>query len=225
MSLSQIEVFCWERVCIYQLNLCQMICTNLSVEARSQRPNNPTRTICDVRSLLGQKWSDPKLQETLKSLHYRVHGENDKPVISVNIQEQERIFTPEEVAGILMAKLRDTAAARLGEDIKYAVVAVPTGFNSRQREAIKDAGATVGLHVLRTLNDSTAAVIAYELDRESEEQNVIVLDLGASKTDVTVFNIDEGYIEPIAAVSRPISGRIFNRRLVDLWVEKCPPNT
>lgn len=95
MSLSQIEVFYWERVCIYQPNLCQTMCTNLSVEARSQRPNNPLRTICDVRSLLGQKWSDPKLQEALKSLHYRVHGENHKPVISVNIQGQERIFTPE----------------------------------------------------------------------------------------------------------------------------------
>lgn len=118
-----------------------------------------------------------------------------------------------------MAKLRNTAAARLGKDIKYAVVAVPTSFTSRQREAIKDAGATVGLHVLRTLKDLSAAVIACELDNESEEQNVIVLDLGASKTDVT------GYIEPIAAVSRPISGRIFNRRLVDLWVEKRPPNT
>lgn len=165
--------------------------------------------------LLGQRWSDPNFQDIIKSLHCRVRGREDRPVITVNIQGQEHTFTPEYIAGLVMGKLRDTTAAKLGEDVGYAVVTVPTSFNDNQRQAVKDAGATVGLNVLRIINESTAAVIAYELDRSDEEQNVVVLDFGASKTDVTVVTIDYGVIETLATVSTPISGRLYNRQLVD----------
>lgn len=114
-----------------------------------------------------------------------------------------------------MGKLRDTAAAKLGEEVGHAVVAVPTSFNDNQRQAVKDAGATVGLNVLRIINESTAAVIAYELERSDDEQNVVILDFGASKTDVTVVEIDYGVIETLATVSTPIDGRLYNRQLVD----------
>lgn len=114
-----------------------------------------------------------------------------------------------------MERLRDTAADFLGEDVGYAVVTVPTGFNDNQRQAVKDAGATVGLSVLRVVNESTAAAIAYGLDRTDDEENILVLDLGASKTDVTVFNVDMGVFEILGTVSTPVSGRLFNRQLVD----------
>lgn len=191
------------------------MCPNLSIEAKTQRPNNPSRTICDVRTLLGQKWSDPQVQETVKTLHYRVRGKDNKPVIKVNMQGRKHAFTPEQVAGMLMERLRDTAADFLGEDVGYAVVAVPTGFNDNQRQAVKDAGATVGLNVLRVVNESTAAAIAYGLDRTDDEENILVLDLGASKTDMTVFNVDMGVFEILGTVSTPVSGRLFNRQLVD----------
>lgn len=148
-------------------------------------------------------------------MHCRVQGKEDRPVITVIIQGREQTFTPEHIAGLIMGRLRDTAAAKLGEDVTHAVVAVPTSFNDNQRQAVKDAGDTVGLNVLRIINESTAAVIAYELDRSDEERNVVVLDFGASKTDVTVANIDYGVIEILATVSTPISGRLFNRQLVE----------
>lgn len=165
--------------------------------------------------LLGQRWSDPKVQETVKSLHYRVEGKEEKPVIKVDIQGRENTFTPEQIAGMLMAKLGDTAAATIGDYMGCAVIAVPSSFNDDQRQAVKDAGATVGLNVLRIINEPVAVAIAYELDRLRGEQNVLVLDMGASKTEVTVLYIDEGVIETLATVSTPISGRLFNRRLVD----------
>lgn len=114
-----------------------------------------------------------------------------------------------------MESLRDTAADYLGDDVGYAVVAVPAGFNDNQRQAVKNAGATVGLNILRIVNESSAAAIAYGLDRVDDEQNILVLDLGASKTDATVFNVDQGVFEILATVSKPASGRLINRRLVD----------
>lgn len=165
--------------------------------------------------LLGQRWSDPKLQETIKALHYRVQGNGDRLLIKVNVQGREHTYTPEKVAGILMGKLRDMAAESLGEDVRDAIVAVPTCYNDRQRQAIKDAGVTAQLEVIRTINESTAVIMAYELDRKDDEQNVVVLDLGASKTDVTVLNIDQGFAEVLATVSRPTIGRMLNRQLVD----------
>lgn len=165
--------------------------------------------------LLGQRWSDLNFQEKVKSLHCRVQSKEHRPVITVNIKGQEHTFTPEHIAGLVMGKLRDTAAAKLGEDVGYAVVTVPTSFNDNQRQAVKDAGATVGLNVLRIINESTAAVIAYSLDRSDDEQNVVILDFGPSKTDVTVVEIDYGVIETLATVSTPISGRLYNRQLSD----------
>lgn len=191
------------------------MCPNFSAEAKAQRADNPSRTICDVRTLLGQRWSDPKVQEIVRNLHYRVEGKEDKPVIKVDIQRREKTFTPEQIAGMLMAKLRDTAAAITGDYMGCVVVAVPSSFTDDQRQAVKDAGATVGLNVLRIINESVAAAIAYGLDRLDDEQNIVVLDMGASKTDVTVLNIDQGCMETLATVSTPISGRLFNRQLVD----------
>ena len=192
------------------------MCPKFSAEAKLQRPNNPSRTICDVRMLLGQRWSDTKLQDKIEGLRYRVvEGEGDKPVITVDIQGREQTFTPERITGMVMAKLRDTAAAKVGEAVGYAVVAVPAGFNDHQKQAVEDAGATVGLKVLRVIKEPVAALMAYGFTQNKEEENVIMLDLGASKTDITVANIDLGLIETLATVSQPIGGRIDNRRLVE----------
>lgn len=185
---------------------------NSSTEAQKEIYKNPSQTICDVRVLLGRDGSDPVLQETIRTLPYYVEDEGGKPVITVEMQGKEHTFTPEQIAGMVMGNLRDTAAKLIDDDVRHAVVAVPTGFNNQQRQAIKDAGATVGLNVLRTVNDSTAAAMAYELDRSDHEQDVVVLDMGASKSDVTVLNIDEGVFEVLATASVPMGGNWFNQR-------------
>lgn len=166
--------------------------------------------------VLGYRWWDTKLEETIKGLHYRVvEGQGHKPVITMNIKGREHKFTPEQITGMIMAKLRDAAAEKIGEEVGYAVVAKPHDFSVHQTQAIKDAGASIGLEVLRFLNEYTAAVIAHGLDMKVGESNVIVMDLGASKTDITFVYIDEGVVEPLAFVSEPISGHMYNRQLVN----------
>lgn len=192
------------------------MCPDLSAEAKAQKHENPSRTICNIRLILGLRWWDTKLEETIKGLHYRVvEGPGHRPVITVDIKGREHRFTPEHITGLMMAKLRDAAAARIGEEVGFAVVAKPHCFSVHQTEAIKNAGAAIGLEVLRFLNEYTAAIIAYGLDLKDGESNVIVMDLGASKTDVTFVYIDEGVVEPLAFVSEPTNGRMYNRQLVD----------
>jgi molecular chaperone DnaK (HSP70) len=153
----------------------------------------------------------------IKYLHYRVvQGEAGGPAVAVETNGRRYKYTPEEIAGRIMAKLRDTAEERTGEEVGYAVVAVPSSSSDYYRQAVKDAGTTVDLKVLRVVNEYAAAGMAYGLHlTEQDEPKFIVLDLGASKTDATIVSVDQGVMEPLAMVSEPTVDRIANRRLVN----------
>lgn len=97
---------------------------------------------------------------------------------------------------MVLVKMKETAEAYLGGDVKDAVVTVPAYFNDSQRQATKDAGAIAGLNVLRIINEPTAAAIAYGLDKKSEgEKNVLIFDLGGGTFDVSLLTIEEGIFE------------------------------
>lgn len=178
--------------------------------------NNPSRTICDFIPLLGRNGSDPILQEAITSLPYQVKEGSSGPVVTFETRGKKGSLTLERAAGILMSNLRDTAAKIIGDDVRHAVVAVPTSFNNRQKESLKAAGHTYHLNVLRTVSASTAAGIAYELDNKNGERNVVVLDMGASKSEATVLNIDQGVFEPLTTVSIPMGGHQLNKKFAQL---------
>ncbi|POS68669.1 glucose regulated protein 78 [Diaporthe helianthi] len=148
--------------------------------------------------------------ETIEGLHYRVvEGKGDSAVISMNIKGQQREFDPESITGILMSRLRVKAVEKLGEEVAYAVVAVPGHFNDDQRRSIESAGADVGLEVLRFINDYAAAGIAHEIDRAEDETYFIVMDLGASKTEVSAI-----VVEPRASIASQcaMEGTLLDQR-------------
>lgn len=154
----------------------------------------------------------------IKGLPYRVvEGRGGWAAISVNVRGVQREFSPELITGMLMSRLSVNAAKKLGEGEKItsAVVAVPARFNDLQRQIIKNRGTSVSLEVLRVVNDFAAAGIAYEIDRAEGEANFIVMDLGASKTEITAVFVEEGVMERLATVSEPTVTRGHNRRLVN----------
>lgn len=88
-------------------------------------------------------------------------------------------MSPEQVAAMVLQKMKQTAEAALGTEVTDAVITVPAYFNNAQRQATKDAGKIAGLNVLRIINEPTAAAIAYGLQKQvKNEQNILVYDLG-----------------------------------------------
>jgi L1 cell adhesion molecule like protein len=149
--------------------------------AKSAAASNPTNTVYDAKRLIGQKYSDEKIQKNLKHLSYKVIDKDDKPMIEVDFRGDTKVFAPEEISSMVIGKMKEIAEAYLGEKVTDAVITVPAYFNDSQRQATKDAGQIAGLNVLRIINEPTAAAIAYGLDKKaSKERNILIFDCGGS---------------------------------------------
>lgn len=148
--------------------------------AKNQAASNPRNTIFDAKRLIGRKFDDSVVQEDMKHWPFDVtSGAGNKPQISVDYKGERKTFLPEEISAMVLTKMKQTAEAYLGCEVKDAVVTVPAYFNDSQRQATKDAGAIAGLNVLRIINEPTAAALAYGLDRKGAgEQNVVIFDCG-----------------------------------------------
>ena len=96
---------------------------------------------------------------------------------------------------MILQKLKGDAEAKLGDTVDSAVITVPAYFNDDQRQATKDAGKIAGLEVKRIINEPTAASLAYGLDKEGEDQTILVFDLGGGTFDVSVLEIGDGVFE------------------------------
>ncbi len=104
-------------------------------------------------------------------------------------------YTPQELSAILLQKIKADAEAFLGEPVKKAVITVPAYFNDNQRQATKDAGEIAGLEVVRLVNEPTAAALAYGLDKNQQDQKILVYDLGGGTLDVTIMEFGKGVFE------------------------------
>ena len=150
--------------------------------AKSAVNSNPTNTVYDAKRMIGREFNDPKLQENMKHFSFKVVNSNDKPKIQVQYKEEQKEFTPEEISSMILIKMKQTAEAYLGREVKSAVITVPAYFNDAQRQATKDAGLIAGLNVLRIINEPTAAAIAYGLDKMGEKsKNILIFDCGGKK--------------------------------------------
>jgi molecular chaperone DnaK len=111
------------------------------------------------------------------------------------VRLREREFSPEELSGFLLQKIKRDAEAFLGEAVKQAVITVPAYFNDNQRNATKDAARIAGLEVVRLVNEPTAAALAYGLDRLGQELRIAVVDFGGGTLDVTIMEFGKGVFE------------------------------
>ncbi|KAL5566037.1 hypothetical protein UlMin_029201 [Ulmus minor] len=188
--------------------------------AKNQAPLNPERTIFDVKRLIGRKFDDPEVQRDIKFLPYKVVNKDGKPYIRVKVQDETKVFSPEEISAMVLTKMKETAEQYLGKKIKDAVVTVPAYFNDAQRQATKDAGIIAGLNVARIINEPTAAAIAYGLDKKGEEKNILVFDLGGGTFDVSILTIDNGVFEVLATSGDThLGGEDFDHRVMDYFIK------
>lgn len=187
--------------------------------AKNQAAMNPLNTIFDAKRLIGRKIGDPTVQADMKHWPFKVvRGTGDKPLIEVDYKGESKRFPAEEISSMVLTKMKETAEAYLGGEVKNAVITVPAYFNDSQRQATKDAGAIAGLNVLRIINEPTAAAIAYGLDKTKErgEKNVLIFDLGGGTFDVSLLTIEDGIFEVKAtAGDTHLGGEDFDNRMMD----------
>jgi len=192
--------------------------------AKNQVALNPTNTIFDAKRLIGRQFTDPTVASDMKHWPFTVEDVGGLPMLKVMYKNEEKTFFPEEISSMVLSKMKETAEAYLGQDVKDAVVTVPAYFNDAQRQATKDAGVISGLNVLRIINEPTAAAIAYGLDKnenKDKEIHVLIFDLGGGTFDVSILSIEGGIFEVKATSGDThLGGEDFDNRMVDFFANE-----
>ena len=163
----------------------------MGIAAKRQAVVNPENTLFATKRLIGRKFTDPEVQRDIQQVPYKIiqHTNGDAWV-----EAQGQKYSPSQIGGFVLGKMRETAEAYLGKNVKNAVVTVPAYFNDSQRQATKDAGQISGLNVLRVVNEPTAAALAYGLDK-SNDRVIAVYDLGGGTFDISILEIQNGVFE------------------------------
>jgi len=162
--------------------------------AKRQAITNPDRTIRSVKRHMGTDWS---------------------------IEIDGKKYNSQEISARTLQKLKRDAEAYLGDTVSQAVITVPAYFDDAQRTATKEAGQIAGLEVLRIINEPTAAALAYGLDKEGEDQTVLVFDLGGGTFDVSILEIGDGVFEVKSTHGdTKLGGDDWDQRIIDWLVSQ-----
>jgi molecular chaperone DnaK len=158
--------------------------------AKRQAVTNAENTIFSIKRFIGRRWKDTQTERS-RVPYNCVKGKDD----TVDVQIRGRSYTPQEISSMILQKLKQDAENYLGETVTQAVITVPAYFSDAQRQATKDAGTIAGLEVLRIINEPTAAALAYGLDKQDQDQCVLVFDLGGGTFDVSILQLGDGVFE------------------------------
>ncbi len=182
----------------------------IGFEAQASQAQDPENTIASVKRFMGRGLSDVAGHDKLP---YRFV---DHPGM-LGLQTVQGEKSPVEVSADILATLRYRAEDTFGDDLFGAVITVPAYFDDAQRQATKDAAQLAGLHVLRLINEPTAAAIAYGLDNASEGVYAI-FDLGGGTFDISILRLTQGVFEVVATGGdSALGGDDYDRALAD-WV-------
>ncbi len=185
--------------------------------AKRQAVTNPENTLFAIKRLIGRRHDDDASKKFAKLVPYQtVAADNGDSWV----EAQGEKYSPSQVSGFILRKLKEDAEAFLGESVTEAVITVPAYFNDAQRQATKDAGKIAGLDVLRIINEPTAAALAYGLDKK-ESGTIAVYDLGGGTFDVSILEVGDGVFEVKSTNGDTfLGGEDFDQRIIDHLAEE-----
>lgn len=185
-------------------------------EAKAKAEQEPENTIISVKRLIGRSLKD--IQARYPSLPYQFkESDNGLPIL----QTAQGDKNPIEVSADILKSLGKRAEQTLGGELAGVVITVPAYFDDAQRAGTKDAAKLAGLHVLRLLNEPTAAAIAYGLD-SGQEGVIAVYDLGGGTFDISILRLSKGVFEVLATGGdSALGGDDFDHLLADYLMEQA----
>ncbi|PZD71729.1 Chaperone protein DnaK [Acaryochloris thomasi RCC1774] len=183
--------------------------------AKRQAVTNAENTIFSIKRFIGRRWQETENERSRVS-YSCVVGRDD----TVNVQIRGKSYTSQEVSAMVLQKLKQDAESYLGETVTQAVITVPAYFSDAQRQATKDAGTIAGLEVLRIINEPTAASLSYGLDKQDQDEKVLVFDLGGGTFDVSILQLGDGVFEVKAtAGNNHLGGDDFDEAILRWMLE------
>ncbi|WP_254566329.1 molecular chaperone DnaK [Oscillatoria sp. HE19RPO] len=184
--------------------------------AKRQAVTNAENTVYSIKRFIGRRWEDTE-EERSRVPYPCTKGRDD----TVDVKIRGTTYTPQEISAMILQKLKEDAEAYLSEEVTQAVITVPAYFTDAQRQATKDAGTIAGLEVLRIINEPTAAALSYGLDKQGQDQTILVFDLGGGTLDVSILQLGDGIFEvKSTSGNNHLGGDDFDTTLVKWMVEQ-----
>ena len=190
--------------------------------AKRQAVTNAANTVYSVKRLIGRKFDSTEAQRMRQTVPFEI-------VTSANgdahVEVQGKTYSPPELSGILLQRLKAAAEDFLGEAVSEAIVTVPAYFDDTQRQATKDAGKIAGLQVNRIINEPTAAALAYGLGKSAAEK-IAVYDLGGGTFDISILEMNNGLFDVLSTSGNTfLGGEDFDESIMNWMAEQFMTDT
>ncbi len=182
--------------------------------AKRQAVTNAANTVFAVKRLIGRKFSSQEVSRMRETSPFEIV---DSPNGDAKVRVQGRNYSPPELSGIVLQRLKASAEDFLGESVTEAIITVPAYFDDTQRQATKDASKIAGLKVERIINEPTAAALAYGLGKTGVER-IAVYDLGGGTFDISILEMNDGVFEVLSTSGNTfLGGEDFDERIMS-WM-------
>jgi molecular chaperone DnaK len=190
--------------------------------AKRQAVTNAANTVYAVKRLIGRKYDSPEVQKMRETAPFEIV---DSPNGDGRVRVQGRSYSPPELSGIVLQRLKAAAEDFLGEPVTDAIITVPAYFDDTQRQATKDAGKIAGLTIERIINEPTAAALAYGLGK-SDVERIVVYDLGGGTFDISILEMSDGVFEVLATSGNTfLGGEDIDERIMNWMADEFLSDT
>jgi len=190
--------------------------------AKRQAVTNASNTVYAVKRLIGRKFDSTEVQRMRDTCAFEIV---DSPNGDARVRVQGRSYSPPELSGIVLQRLKAAAEDFLGEPVTDAIITTPADFDDAKRQATKDAGKLAGLKVERIINEPTAAALAYGLGKTGIER-IAVYDLGGGTFDISILEMNDGVFEVLSTSGNTfLGGEDLDERIMNWMADQFSTDT